>query len=402
MSQRFFSLSASDLAESLATTREPRARCWRLALIGAGMMGREHVRVAALFGRAEICGVFDPEGDSIARVQAEHTRHFGGTLPVYASLDEAVADNSVDAYIVASPNYTHLAVLEQLIAADRPILLEKPMATTLADAARVVDLAEQAAGFIQLGMQYRFKSQYVEAFRAAKGDAALGAIQTIALAEYRPPFLDKVGQWNKFNRYSGGTLVEKCCHYFDLMNLMAESVPVSIFARGGRAVNFLEFEQAGVRSDIDDHAFVIVSYDNGLHASFTLNMFCQELYEELVVVGQRGRLVATERSSFRPGIASTASLTVEVPGHSAYRPIDVTYPAQIESSGHSGATLFAHRAFIQRLDGESADAATPEQGLWSLVVASAAQESLQTGSVVDVMEFSRRQGVALPAYGQVV
>jgi hypothetical protein len=45
---------------------------------------------------------------------------------------------------------------------------------------------------------------------------------------------------------------------------------------------------------------VIIDYDNGVRASFTLNMFCQELYEELVVVGERGRLVASEQASFHP------------------------------------------------------------------------------------------------------
>ena len=129
------------------------------------------------------------------------------------------------------------------------------------------------------------------------------------MSEYRPPFLDKVDQWNKFNRNSGGTLVEKCCHYFDLINVVAQSRPRRVYASGGRAVNFLDFEWQGEMSDIDDHAMVIIDYDNDVRASFTLNMFCQELYEELVVVGERGRLVASEQASFQPDTPSKAELT---------------------------------------------------------------------------------------------
>ncbi|GIR71623.1 MAG: hypothetical protein CM15mP74_28740 [Halieaceae bacterium] len=78
-------------------------------------------------------------------------------------------------------------------------------------------------------------------------------------------------------------------------------------------MNFLDFEWQGEPSDIDDHAMVIIDYDNGMRASFTLNMFCQELYEELVVVGERGRLVASEQASFQPDTPSKAELLVEVP-----------------------------------------------------------------------------------------
>jgi len=124
-----------------------------------------------------------------------------------------------------------------------------------------------------------------------------------------------------------------------------------------------------------------------VRASFTLNMFCQELYEELVVVGEHGRLVASERASFDPDTLSKAELLVEVPEHPAYRGVPVGYPDWIEASGHYGATFFEHIAFNLQLAGQAVDAATPEQALWSLVVASAAQHSMQSGREVDVGDF---------------
>lgn len=371
----------------LASQRKP-----RLLIVGAGMMGREHLRVSQLLGWAEVQGIVDPNGGSLEWACSDWRLLTDAPLTIYRDLKEACQDDAVDAIVIATPNHTHRDVLHDVATSHKPVLLEKPMATTLADAMDIVKLARDYPAVIQLGMQYRFKSQYVEALQAV-AQSTLGQVKTVAMSEYRPPFLDKVEQWNKFNRNSGGTLVEKCCHYFDLINVLAQSRPRRVYASGGRAVNFLDFEWEGEPSDIDDHAMVIIDYDNGVRASFTLNMFCQELYEELVVVGERGRLVASEQASFQPDTPSKAELLVEVPGHPAYRGAPVGYPDWIEASGHYGATFFEHIGFNLQLAGQKVDTATPEQALWSLIVASAAQHSISIGREVDVGAFCEERGV---------
>ena len=371
----------------LASQRKP-----RLLIVGAGMMGREHLRVSQSLGWADVQGIVDPDGGSLEWACSDWRLLTDAPLTIYRDLSEACLDDAVDAIVIATPNHTHRDVLHAVAKSGKPLLLEKPMATTLADAMDIVNLAREYPAFIQLGMQYRFKAQYVEALQAV-AKSTLGQVKTVAMSEYRPPFLDKVDQWNKFNRYSGGTLVEKCCHYFDLINVVAQSRPRRVYASGGRAVNFLGFEWRGELSDIDDHAMTIIDYDNGVRASFTLNMFCQELYEELVVVGEAGRLVASEHASFQPDTASKAELLVEVPDHPAYRGVPVGYPDWIEASGHYGATFFEHIAFNLQLAGQAVDAATPEQALWSLIVASAAQHSIQIGREVDVGAFCEAEGL---------
>jgi predicted dehydrogenase len=356
-------------------------------------MGREHMRVSQLLGWADVQGIVDPDGGSLEWACTDWRLLTDAPLTIYRDLSEACLDEAVDATVIATPNHTHRDVLHAVAASRKPVLLEKPMATTLADAMDIVNLARDYPAVIQLGMQYRFKAQYVDALQVVAAECALGLVKTVAMSEYRPPFLDKVDQWNKFNRNSGGTLVEKCCHYFDLINVVAQSRPRQVYASGGRAVNFLDFEWQGEPSDIDDHAMVIIDYDNGVRASFTLNMFCQELYEELVVVGERGRLVASEQASFQPDTPSKAELLVEVPEHPAYRGVPVGYPDWIEASGHYGATFFEHIAFNLQLAGQAVDAATPEQALWSLIVASAAQHSMQIGREVDVGAFCEAKGI---------
>ena len=363
---------------------EPR---FRLVIIGTGTMGQEHMRVAALLGRARIHGIYDTQSLSMDTAEANFLSLQSQPLVRYNDLSSACNDPAADALLICTPNHTHFDVLRTAMQSNKPIFLEKPMATELQDAAEIVRANEAYESFIQIGLQYRYKPQYLEAFREALDNRALGQIKTVSVSEYRPPFLDKVDQWNKFARLSGGTLVEKCCHYFDLINLLAEARPQRVYASGGQAVNFVDFERNGVKSDIDDHAFVAIDYANGVRASFILNMFCPDFAEELIVVGDAGRLKAEEYHDIHRSGSGNASLTIKLGENGLSKTSDLTYPRAIEQSGHHGSTYFEHIALMDRLEGKEVDSATPRQGMWAMVVASAAQQSLATGEPVDVDTF---------------
>jgi myo-inositol 2-dehydrogenase/D-chiro-inositol 1-dehydrogenase len=358
-----------------------------LAIIGTGTIGQEHMYVATLLGRARVHGIYDSQVQSMDSAEKNFKDYSDQSLIRYADLASACSDPEVDALMICTPNYTHADVLKVAMRSGKPIFLEKPMATTLVDADAIVKANDAYPSFIQIGLQYRYKAQYIEAFHEVQQRTSVGVVKTISMSEYRPPFLDKVGQWNKFNQYSGGTLVEKCCHYFDLINLLADAMPVRVYASGGQAVNFLDFQKDGVPADIDDHAFVIIDYTNGVRANFTLNMFCHDFTEELVVTGDRGRLVANELFNVHQQQPSKATIVLEKGEWGASKQTDVTYAREIEKSGHHGATYYEHVAFVDQLDGKACESATPVQGLWSMIVASAAQHSIKTQQAVDIRAF---------------
>jgi len=358
-----------------------------LAIIGTGTIGQEHMYVATLLGRARVHGIYDSQVQSMDSAEKNFKDYSDQSLIRYADLASACSDPEVDALMICTPNYTHADVLKVAMRSGKPIFLEKPMATTLVDADAIVKANDAYPSFIQIGLQYRYKAQYIEAFHEVQQRTSVGVVKTITMSEYRPPFLDKVGQWNKFNQYSGGTLVEKCCHYFDLINLLADAMPVRVYASGGQAVNFLDFQKDGVPADIDDHAFVIIDYTNGVRANFTLNMFCHDFTEELVVTGDRGRLVANELFNVHQQQPSKATIVLEKGEWGASKQTDVTYAREIEKSGHHGATYYEHVAFVDQLDGKACESATPVQGLWSMIVASAAQHSIKTQQAVDIRAF---------------
>ena len=374
----------------LCASEPPR---YRFNCIGAGTMGQEHIRVTNFEGRAVIHGVYDPEPLSVENAKAAHAKHSDRPLTVYDSAEAACADLAVDGIIICTPNYTHIDVVRVAAESGKHILVEKPVATTIADAWEIAKIADAYAGIFQVGLQYRYKAIYREAIHEALERCTLGDIKTVAMTEHRMPFLDKIGQWNKFRRLSGGTLVEKCCHYFDLINLFAQSRPKTVYASGSMAVNFREFENAEGRSDILDNAIAVIDYENGVRASFTLVMFVPMFFEELVLCGDVGRLRAYENHDFLPG--ERLKSEIEIFGGETHpsRRTTPAYPVSIEGSGHNGATFFEHVHFVDSIDAGASSGPTAMDAFWSVVVGVAAEKSAATGNVVDIGELLADNGL---------
>ena len=373
------------IVHELRASMNPTGKKPGYGIIGTGMMGREHIRAVLQLEQAQLIGLCDSHPKSLELGVAEVIRSGGKAPKIYTDTAALASDPDIDAILICTPNFTHRAVFDQVKASGKPIFLEKPMATTLEDAFYLAQGALRYPAAIQLGMQYRYKSQYQLALSALDRNE-LGSVKMISLCEYRPPFLSKVREWNKFSEYSGGTLVEKCCHYFDLMNRIAGAPPARVYASGGRAVNFTDFEYKGKPSDIDDHALVVVDYENGVKAQFALNMFSEELFEALTVSGSKGTLHTEEYASFKPDRPSRSSIRIQTPDHPAYEGIDCTFPEDIEIGGHYGSTLFEHQRFRDQLTGATNDGATCAEGLWAIITAWMAQVSMQQGNVVDVRE----------------
>ncbi|KAE8683780.1 hypothetical protein F3Y22_tig00111166pilonHSYRG00005 [Hibiscus syriacus] len=134
-------------------------------------------------------------------------------------------------------------------------------------------------------------------------DGTLGQVKMVAIREHRFPFLVKVNNWNRFNAYTGGTLVEKCCHFFDLMRLFAGANPVRVMASGAMDVNHKDEIYDGKVPDIIDNAYVIIEFDNGARGMLDLCMFADgsKNEQEISVVGHTGKGEAFVPESFSFG-----------------------------------------------------------------------------------------------------
>jgi myo-inositol 2-dehydrogenase / D-chiro-inositol 1-dehydrogenase len=368
---------------------------YKFAIIGSGNIGQEHMRVTMMEGRATVHGIYDPNPKSIEQATALFSTIAGDVEPliVYPTLQEACHDPEVDALIICTPNYTHIDIVKEAITSGKHILLEKPMATTLEDAHTIAELARDYDAVFQIGLQYRYKAIYSEAIHEALERKSLGEVKMINMMEHRMPFLDKVAQWNKFSKYSGGTLVEKCCHYFDLMNLFAQSKPVEVYANGGMDVNFKEFKYQSEQSDIVDNAMVTVRYENGVRASFQLCMFSPMFYEELVVCGDEGRLKVSENEDFLGAHRPRNQFEIILGEGKPSRIATPCYPSYIEESGHGGATYYEHVYFIDNIEKKPTTTAKVEEGLWSVIVGVAAEQSMKSGRTVQIDQMLKEKGL---------
>jgi myo-inositol 2-dehydrogenase/D-chiro-inositol 1-dehydrogenase len=113
-----------------------------------------------------------------------------------------------------------------------PVLVEKPIATRPEDDAALRDLARDYPAPIWVAMEYRYMPPIARLSRTGGGGDRRHQDADDPRAPLSLP--RKVGDWNRFNRNTGGTLVEKCCHFFDLMRLILQAEPVRVMASAGR------------------------------------------------------------------------------------------------------------------------------------------------------------------------
>ena len=364
-------------------------------VIGTGVNGQEHIRCTHFESRATIKGVYDPNPGSIEGAKKEHAKFTDRPLVIYKSIEEACNDKDIDGIIISTPNYTHLEVLRTAMESHKPILLEKPMATTIEDAHAILEKAQNYDSILQLGLQYRYKAMYRESIYEVLKRQSLGDVKLMYICEHRIPFLDKVGQWNKFSKKSGGTLVEKCCHYFDLFNLFAQSRPKRVFASGSQFVNFVDYAYKGEASDILDNAVVTIEYDNDVLASFNLSMFAPQFYEELSICGSEGRLRCFEKQDFPGGEESEVYLEILRGELKPARIIKPRYPHTVERLGHHGSTLMEHGKFVDNIIAGELTSATAEEGFWAVVIGVAAEQSVKTRQPVIVDELLEEMKIPL-------
>ena len=318
----------------------------RYGVIGTGMMGREHIANVARLPGAEMAAIADPHPQSLAAAEALAPR-----AVQFTDYRDLLRADVCDAVVVATPNMTHIDVLGEVLNTDLHVLVEKPLCTTVADCRRVIDLASDHRGVIRVGLEYRYMAPFARLIEEVRVGAA-GRIQMVSMREHRFPFLAKVDDWNRFTENTGGTLVEKCCHFFDLMNLVIPGKPERIFASGGQAVNHIDERYGERRSDIDDNAYVVVDYDNGARAMLDLCMFAEATFnqQEFAVMGDAGKVEAlVPENIVRIGRRGEHSIgNVEV--------VETPVAAPYEGF-HHGSSFVEHQRFLEAIaDGESADA----------------------------------------------
>ena len=355
-------------------------------VIGCGMMGQEHLRNIALVPDASVAAIFEPD-DGMRRIAAD----LAPGAAMAASVADVLANPAVDCILIASPNQFHFAQIKEIAAArPLPILIEKPLFIDPSDAVAVREFTRDYTAPVWVAMEYRYMPPVARFIKDA--EEVTGGIRMLTIREHRYPFLDKVGAWNRFNRSSGGTFVEKCCHFFDLMRHILKSDPVRVMASGGQAANHLNERYGGEAPDVWDNGYVIVDFANGARAMLELCMFADgsRYQEEITAVGTAGKIecLVPGPARFWPdhlGPLPTPQVIISPRRPAPPRIVDLPVDPELLAAGdHNGSTYYQHRRFCEAVRGTRDIEVSLEDGWWAVVVGMAAQRSASEGRAIQL------------------
>ena len=360
-------------------------------MLGCGMMGQEHLRNLALLPQAKAVAIYEPDAGMLAAALA-----LAPGARAVGSMEALIDAGDVDALVITSPNFCHADQL-LAIAARRhlPILVEKPACTDLASVARLREMALQYSQPIWTAMEYRYMPPIAELVKQVHAQSATGPAVMLSIREHRYPFLEKVGDWNRFNKNTGGTLVEKCCHFFDLMRLLMQADPIRLFASGGQNHNHVDESYSDGTPDILDNAMVVLDFPGGRRALLELCMFAEgsRYQEEICVVGPLGKIecMVPGPTRFWPadtlGEPPVAQLILSPRNPAGPHTLDILVDPHLLAAGdHNGSTFYQHQKFLSVVQGLAAVEVSLSDGLSAVVIGLAAEHSAKTGEVVDLTQ----------------
>jgi myo-inositol 2-dehydrogenase / D-chiro-inositol 1-dehydrogenase len=174
----------------------------RVAIVGAGRMGRTHLAALAGSSEVNVAAVVEP----VERVRDEVA---AGGIGAYATLDALLAAGDVEAVLIAAPTDLHAELVAQVAAAGLPILCEKPCGLRPDETAEAIRAAADADVVLQIGYWRRFVPE-LGARRQQLVEGALGELSTISCWQWdaHPPA-------PSFRVRSGGILLDMGVHEFD-------------------------------------------------------------------------------------------------------------------------------------------------------------------------------------------
>jgi predicted dehydrogenase len=278
----------------------------RLGIVGTGTFTRgSHLPVIASLAGIDVAGLCDTDGEALSKAKAlvpPGVRTFG-------DYRELVAMPGLDAVLVATPTHLHPEIAAAAFREGRHVFCEKPLASRPENLRQGLAAWKASGLLLQVGYVYRYAPIF-RRMRARIGAGDLGSPRMMWAHEFRAAFYTP---WRYDAAVSGGTLVEKCCHHFDLFHWMLGAPAVKVMGLGGQAVVRPGADVETIvgttihipETSLLDHAWILTEHANGCRASLGLSLFAPhgpyggtdgDLESlDVGVIGDAGKLVAYVR-----------------------------------------------------------------------------------------------------------
>ena len=339
----------------------------KIAVLGAGLIGRRHVAHVAAEPEAMLIGVVDPAPTGGGVAEAAGVRWF----ETFADMLRAERPDGV---IIATPNQLHVPNGLEAVAAGVPALVEKPIADDVAGAARLVEAAE-AAGVPLLVGHHRRHNPLVQAAKAALDAGRLGRIIAVhgACWFFKPDDYFDV-PWRR--EQGAGPVFLNLIHDVDLLRHLCGEV-VSVLAQESNAVRGYPVEETAV---------VLLRFASGALGTITVSDTIVAPWSWELTTGENPAYPQTRETCYQIG-GTHGSLTLpgldvwHNPGtRSWWEPI---VSAPIACAPQDPLTLQVSH-FCAVIRGEAAPLVSGREGLKTLQVIAAIKQAARTGAVVTV------------------
>ena len=217
----------------------------RVAIIGAGAIAQRNATEAAASGACAITGVFDVN----VKVARDMAKRLGAA--VFESYEQALASKDVDAVLLSTPHHVHKSMTLEAAAARKHVMVEKPMATTMADADEMIAACRRAGVALTVNYSFRYLPRIQKA-RQLVETGALGEITGVQVVAHQ--FKDP-GYWvgarsnspddwrSSREKCGGGYLIMNVCHTIDYLYYITG-------LKGTRV--YCEYENASSPGDVED------------------------------------------------------------------------------------------------------------------------------------------------------
>ena len=233
----------------------------------------------------------------------------------YSSLEEMLNKENLDLLIVGSPNHLHLEHIQKGLEAGVTIFAEKPIVANEEQTWKLAELIKKyGKEKVLVGLVLRY-SKHARSIRKLIKEDALGKIISLEASEHIMPWHGGffMRNWRRKTSYSGGFILEKCCHDLDFYSMIVGCRPIKVASFGGRnafvaaqspALHgeidldvYQEYNLKGWESkeevfdsdaDIVDHQVAIIEYENGATLAFHTNMKVPDEFRRFAIIGTKG------------------------------------------------------------------------------------------------------------------
>jgi UDP-N-acetyl-2-amino-2-deoxyglucuronate dehydrogenase len=335
-----------------------------VGLVGAGAISTQHLEAIAAVDGLRLGGVAGASG--------ERARSIGerNGVPWTTELDRLLDQPDIDAVAILSPSGLHSSQAIAALERGKHVLVEKPIALSVADADAVVETAERRGLTLATVSQRRFEPA-VRALREAVADGALGTVALI-LAEgiyVRPQSYYDSAAWRGTIALDGGVLMNQAIHVVDLIRWIGGPVR-SVSGHVATRTHVMEAEDA---------ACVSLEFASGAVGSVIATTSAEvETPTELRIHGEAGhvRLVGDRAAEWEvPGRAAPVA-EPSAGGDGSTAPVAATWGTT--SAGY----VQQYRDFLDAIRNRRPPAVTGRDGRNAVEIVVAAYESSRTGRAV--------------------